>query len=76
MMSFNIPTKEIISTTEHFASLYEQFHIDFEEMYYDLVKLLDRPLSKGPNTNEQNKVLKSFEEIMRGKLFKEIRSFI
>lgn len=61
-----IPTKEMISTTEHFASLYEEYHIDFEEMYYDLAKLLDRPLSKGPNTNEQNEVLKSFEEIMKG----------
>ena len=60
-----IPTKEMISTTEHFASLYEEYHIDFEEMYYDLAKLLDRPLSKGPNTNEQNGVLKSFEEIMK-----------
>ena len=45
-----IPTKEMISTTEHFASLYEEYHIDFEEMYYDLAKLLDRPLSKGPNS--------------------------
>ena len=53
-----IPTKEMISTTEHFASLYEDYHIDFEEMYYDLAKLLDRPLSKGPNTNEQNQVLR------------------
>lgn len=34
-----IPTKEMISTTEHFASLYEEYHIDFEEMYYDLAKL-------------------------------------
>ena len=63
-----IPTKEMISTTEHFASLYEEYHIDFEEMYYDLAKLLDRPLSKGPNTNEQNEVLKSFEEIMKGQI--------
>lgn len=42
-----IPTKEMISTTEHFTSLYEEYHIDFEEMYYDLAKLLERPLSKG-----------------------------
>lgn len=70
-----IPTKEMISTTEHFASLYEQYHIDFEEMYYDLAKLLDRPLSKGPNTNEQNKILKSFEEIMRGQIVQRDKKF-
>lgn len=70
-----IPTKEMISTTEHFASLYEDYHIDFEEMYYDLAKLLDRPLSKGPKTNEQNEVLKSFEEIMKGQIVQRDRKF-
>lgn len=70
-----IPTKEMISTTEHFVSLYEEYHIDFEEMYYDLAKLLDRPLSKGPNTNEQNKVLKSFEEIMKGQIVQRDKKF-
>ena len=53
-----IPTKEMISTVEHFVSLYDEYHIDFEEMYYDLAKLLDRPLSKGPNTIEQNQGFK------------------
>lgn len=70
-----IPTKEMISTTEHFASLYEDYHIDFEEMYYDLAKLLDRPLSKGPNTTEQNEVLKSFEEIMKGQIVQRDKKF-
>lgn len=70
-----IPTKEMISTTEHFSSLYEQYHIDFEEMYYDLAKLLDRPLSKGPNTNEQNEVLRSFEELMKGQIVQKDKKF-
>ncbi len=70
-----IPTKEMISTTEHFASLYEEYHIDFEEMYYDLAKLLDRPLSKGPNTNEQNEVMKSFEKIMKGQIVRRDKKF-
>lgn len=70
-----IPTKEMISTTEHFASLYEEYHIDFEEMYYDLAKLLDRPLSKGANTNEQNEVLKNLEEIMKGQIVQKDKKF-
>lgn len=70
-----IPTKEMLSTTEHFASLYEEYQIDFEEMYYDLAKLLDRPLSKGPNTNEQNEVLKSFEQIMKGQIVQRDKKF-
>lgn len=70
-----IPTKEMISTTEHFASLYEEYHIDFEEMYYDLAKLLDKPLSKGANTIEQKAVLSSFEEIMKGQIVQKDRKF-
>ena len=70
-----IPTKEMISTTEHFVSLYEEYHIDFEEMYYDLAKLLGRPLSKGPNTTEQNEVLRSFEEIMKGQIIQKDKKF-
>ncbi len=70
-----IPTREMISTTEHFVSLYEDYHIDFEEMYYDLAKLLDRPLSRGANTNEQNEVLKSFEEIMKGQIVQKDKKF-
>lgn len=70
-----IPTKEMISTTQYFNSLYEQYHIDFEEMYYDLGKLLERPLSKGPNTREQNEILHSFEEIMKGKIIQKDKKF-
>ena len=70
-----IPTKEMISTTEHFATLYEEYHIDFEEMYYDLAKLLDRPLSKTANTEEQNEILKNFEEIMKGRIVQKDNKF-
>ena len=70
-----IPTKEMISTVEHFVTLYDEYHIDFEEMYYDLAKLLDRPLSKGPNTNEQNQILSSLEDIMRGNIVQKNKKF-
>lgn len=70
-----IPTKEMISTTQHFTELYDTYQLDFEEMYYDLTKLLDRPLSKGPNTSEQNSVLHSFEEIMKGQIVQKNKKF-
>ena len=70
-----IPTKEMISTVEHFVSLYDEYHIDFEEMYYDLAKLLDRPLSKGPNTIEQNQVLSNLEDIMKGQIVQKNKKF-
>ena len=65
----------MISSTEHFQSLYENYHIDFEEMYYDLTKLLDKPLKKGANTSEQNKVLSSFEKIVDGKIIQKDKKF-
>lgn len=66
-----IPPKEIISTTENFVSLYADYHIAFEETYYDLARLLERPLKKGPNTQEQDAVLRSFEKILKRKYHPE-----
>ena len=70
-----IPPKEIISSTENFGSLYDEFHIAFEETYYDLCRLLERPLRKGPNTIEQNMVMKSFEDIVNGSIVQKDKKF-
>lgn len=70
-----IPPKEIISSTENFASLYADYHIAFEETYYDLARLLERPLRKGPNTTEQNCVMKSFEDIVNGSIIQKDKNF-
>lgn len=69
------PPKEIISSTENFRSLYEDMHIAFEETYYDLARLLDRPLKKGKNTNEQNSVLKALGDIMKGSIVQRDNQF-
>lgn len=70
-----LPPKEMISATEHFQSLYEEFHLDFEETYYDLTKLLDKPLKRGANTSEQKQVLASFEEIIDGSIVQRDKKF-
>ena len=70
-----IPPKEIISAVENFSSLYTEYHIAFEETYYDLARLLDKPLRKGKNTNEQNVVLEKFEKIMDGKVTQRDKKF-
>lgn len=70
-----IPPKEIISATENFGSLYTDYHIAFEETYYDLARLLERPLKKGPNTTEQNAVLKSFGKILDGDIVQKNKAF-
>ena len=71
----SIERDEMISTVEHFVSLYDEYHIDFEEMYYDLAKLIDRPLSKGPNTTEQIQVLSNLEDIMKGQIVQKNKKF-
>jgi predicted ATP-dependent endonuclease of OLD family len=70
-----IPPKEIISSTENFVSLYDDYHIAFEETYYDLARLLEKPLKKGANTSEQNAVLERFEDIVDGNIVKKDRVF-
>lgn len=70
-----IPPKEIISATENFGSLYADYHIAFEETYYDLTRLLERPLRKGPNTMEQRQVMKSFEQIVNGNIIQKEKKF-
>lgn len=70
-----IPPKEIISATENFRFLYEEMHIAFEETYYDLAKLLDRPLKKGPNSAEQKQVLDKLGEIMQGSILQRENKF-
>lgn len=63
-----IPPKEIISAVENFSSLYEDFHIAFEETYYDLNKLLLRPIRKGPFSDKQKKLMQTIEKIISGKM--------
>lgn len=70
-----IPPKEIISSTSNFTSLYDDYHIAIDETYYDLARLLMRPLKKGPNTNEQNSVLTKFSKIMNGNVFQKDNKF-
>lgn len=70
-----IPPKEIISATENFGSLYADYHIAFEETYFDLARLLERPLRKGPNTTEQRNVIKSFEKILEGSIIQKDKNF-
>lgn len=70
-----IPPKEIISAMENFVPLYDQYHIAIEETYYDLARLLERPLKKGKNTSEQNAVLEKFGKIMDGSVGQKDRVF-
>ena len=62
-----IPPKEMISATENFASLYEEYHISFDETYYDLTHLLDRPRKKTLSPVMEN-VMRHMETLIGGKV--------
>ena len=69
-----IPTREMISVMENFASLYEDYHIPFDETCYDLTRLLDRPQKKKlPDALQA--VLKEIETILGGKLVQRGKTF-
>lgn len=69
------PPKEIISATDNFTSLYKDYHIAFEETYYDLALLLDKPLKRGANTSEQKEVLEKFNKIINGSIIQKGKKF-
>ena len=43
--------------------------------YYDLTKLLDKPLKRGSNTTEQNQVLSRFENILEGSIVQREKKY-
>ncbi|MDD2402508.1 MAG: AAA family ATPase [Clostridia bacterium] len=63
-----LPPKEIISASENFSALYDEYHIAFEETYADLCKLLLLPSKKGPNSDVQNQLLSKFEGVIDAKV--------
>ena len=69
-----IPPKEMISATENFTSLYEEYHISFDETYYDLARLLDRPRKKTLSP-EMEKVAQSMEALIGGKVRQKGKAF-
>ncbi len=70
-----IPPKEIISSTENFTSLYDDYYIAFEETYYDLARLLGKPLKKGANTKEQNQIMDKLEKILDATIVQKDKKF-
>lgn len=70
-----IPVKEMISATENFTGLYEEYHIAFEETYYDLNKQLLLPLKRGPIVQAQKELLATLEKALSGQIIQENNTF-
>jgi predicted ATPase len=64
-----IPTKEMLSIFPGFTLLYRRREIEFDETYYDLCSALELPLLKNIHSYpEKYDIIKSFEDILNGKI--------
>ncbi len=63
-----LPTREVISLFPKFTSLYKDYHIEFDETYYDLCLALDKPLLKGRRFDEIKDVIQPIEKIIGGQV--------
>lgn len=63
-----IPTRELVTLSPWFISLYDNFHVEFERSWRDTVSLLGAPLSKGPKQEKIRSLLEPLEQAMGGKV--------
>lgn len=69
-----IPTRELVTLCPWFVSLYDNYHLEFEETWRDTVSLLGNPTLKGPRATEVAKLLAPLEEAMGGKVVVDSQS--
>jgi len=65
------PAKEVLSLFPNFITLYEKYHLSFDETYYDLCKAIDNPLLKEPN----QVLIDSIESIIGGRFVLKDNNF-
>jgi len=68
-----IPPKEFLSNFKGFRSLWEDYYIHFDKTFYDLVKILDRPLIKDTSIIED--INDRLENILEGEIIQENGEF-
>ncbi len=61
-----LPTRELLTIYPGFVSLYENYHLEFEETWRDTCLLLGGALSKGPRAKEVGDLLEPIEKAMGG----------
>lgn len=61
-----LPTRELLTISPGFVSLYETTHLPFEETWRDTCILLGAPLARGPREHKIKELLVPLEEAMGG----------
>lgn len=63
-----LPTREIITLSPWFVSLYDNYHLEFEETWRDTVSLLGAPSVKGARERRAVQLLAPLEQALGGKV--------
>jgi hypothetical protein len=63
-----LPTRELLTISPGFVSLYETTHLPFEETWRDTCILLGAPLARGKTEARIKQLLAPLEKAMRGKV--------
>lgn len=63
-----LPTRELLTLSPGFVSLYETSYLPFEETWRDTSLLLGAPLARGPREKRIRELLVPIEEAMNGKV--------
>lgn len=62
------PTRELITLCPWFLSLYDNYHLEFEETWRDTVSLLGSPTLKGAREKDVARLVAPLEQVMGGKV--------
>jgi ABC-type transport system involved in cytochrome c biogenesis ATPase subunit len=62
------PTRELVTLYPWFLPLYENYYLEFEEIWRDTVSLLGNPTLKGPREKDVARFLEPLEQAMGGKV--------
>ena len=63
-----IPTKEVLSFSKGFTSLYEKYSLSFDQTYFDICNLLDLPERRADSLHEKSKwAIEEIERVCGGK---------
>jgi len=63
-----LPTRELVTLCPWFLSLFDNYHLEFEETWRDTVSLLGAPTVKGPREKKTSKLLEPLEAAIGGKV--------
>ncbi|WP_130471952.1 AAA family ATPase [Candidatus Magnetaquicoccus inordinatus] len=70
-----IPVKEFLSFAPGFISLYDKYSLNFDEVYYDILKLAYLPKRKGGLDKQDQEILETIQSLIGGQVVTEGESF-